>query len=218
MRVSEGATIAAAWTVRQFQAVAPAGADGQPLLAQALSDAQLQRVARELLQRCDAADGQVQDPAGCQIAPQANALTEVMAGPRNRQGPLYFGWPWGPGIADAGWRAWTLGTAQQGAPNARHTTLMAGALGHELVTPPDPGLNTLNFNFETDPARMAAFHAVYDTADDRQLAGWRQRGGKLLAPGRRWRAIPAGMSMRRRVLLAAEGAAQAAGRAGHPAD
>ena len=155
-------------------------------------------MAREVLQRCAAAadglaDGQVQDPANCRIAPaalqcpagtppgqasgadagclsapQANALTEVMAGPRNRQGPLYFGWPWDPGIADAGWRAWTLGTAQQGAPNARHITLMAGALGHDFVTPPDPGLSTLNFNFETDPARMAAFHAVFDTADDVQ--------------------------------------------------
>ena len=196
MRVSEGATIAAAWTVQQLLAVAPAGADGQPVLAQALSDAQLQRVARAVLQRCDAADGLadglVQDMAACRIAPaalqcpagtapaQARALTEVMAGPRNRSGALYFGWPWDPGIADAGWRAWTLGTAQQGAPNARHITLMAGALGHEFVTPPDPRLSTLNFNFETDPARMAAFHAVYDSADDVQLAGFRQRGGKLL--------------------------------------
>ena len=141
MRVSEGATIAAGWTLQQLQAVAPAGADGQPVLAQALSDAQLQRVARAVLQRCDAADGLadglVQDMAACRIAPaalqcpagtapaqaagadagclsvpQARALTELMAGPRNRSGALYFGWPWDPGIADAGWRAWTLGTAQ----------------------------------------------------------------------------------------------------------
>lgn len=57
---------------------------------------------------------------------------------------------------------------------------MAGALGHEFVTPPDPSLSTVNFDFERDPARMAAFHAVYDTADDVDLAGFRQRGGKLL--------------------------------------
>jgi feruloyl esterase len=118
--------------------------------------------------------------AACLSAPQVQALAAVMAGPRNRRGALYFGWPWDPGIADAGWRAWTLGTAQQGAPNARHVTLMAGALGHEFVTPPDPALGTLNFDFDRDPARMAAFHAVYDTADDVQLAGFRQRGGKLM--------------------------------------
>lgn len=66
------------------------------------------------------------------------------------------------------------------ATNARHITLMAGALGHEFVTPPDPGLNTLNFDFERDPARMQAFHRVYDTADDVQLGGMRARGGKLI--------------------------------------
>jgi feruloyl esterase len=204
MRVSEGATIAAAWTVQQFMAVAPQGPDGQPILARALSDAQLQRVAAAVRQRCDAADGLadglVQDFAACRIdpqalvcpagsatgtdgclsRPQAEALARMMAGPRNSRGPLYTGWAWDPGIADPGWRAWTLGTAQQGAPNARHITLMAGALGHEFVTPPDPKLSTVNFDFERDPPRMAAFHAVYDTADDVQLTGFRQRGGKLL--------------------------------------
>jgi len=109
-----------------------------------------------------------------------SALAAVMAGPRNSRGALYFGWPWDAGIADAGWRNWTLGTAQQGAPNARHITLMAGALGHEFATPPDPRLSTTNFDFERDPARLAAFHAVYDTADDVVLTGFRQRGGKLM--------------------------------------
>ena len=195
MRVSEGATIAAAWTVQRFMAVAPGG-----VLSQALSDDQLKRVAREVLNRCDTADGLkdglVQDPQcridtqalqcpaageGCLQPAQAQALADVMAGPRNSQGRLYFGWPWDPGIAEPGWRAWTLGTAAQGAaPNARHITLMAGALGHEFVTPPDPRLSTLNFDFEHDPARMQAFHRVYDTADDVQLQGYRKRGGKLL--------------------------------------
>lgn len=195
MRVSEGATIAAAWTVQKFRAVAPGG-----VLSKALSEAQLQRVAAEVLARCDALDGLkdglVQDTAACRFDPQAlvcpaggagclkpeqaRALTEVMAGPRNSRGPLYFGWPWDPGMADAGWRAWTLGTATEGAPNARHVTLMAGALGHEFVTPPDPALSTLNFDFERDPARMQAFHRVYDTADDVALEGFRRRGGKLL--------------------------------------
>lgn len=194
MRVSEGATIAAAWTVQRFAAVAPNG-----VLSQAIADAQLKRVAREVLDRCDAndglKDGLVQDPAcridpkalvcpaggeGCLQPAQADALAAVMAGPRNSKGALYFGWPWDPGIADAGWRAWTLGTATSGAPNARHVTLMAGALGHEFVTPPDPSLTTLNFDFERDPARMQAFHKVYDTADDVKLEGFRQRAGKLL--------------------------------------
>ncbi len=207
MRVSEGATIAAAWTVQKFMSIAPAGADGQPVLARAFSDAQLKRVAAGVLEACDARDGLkdglVQDVASCRVDPavwqcpasgtgggahadclsaaQASALRDVMAGPRTRAGqPLYVGWPWDPGMAGADWRNWTLGTAQQGAPNARHITLMAGALGHEFVTPPDPKLSTLNFDFERDPARMQSFHRVYDTADDVKLEGFRTRGGKLM--------------------------------------
>ena len=202
MRVSAGATIASAWTVQHFEAVAPRAADGQPVLARALSDAQLNVVARTVLEQCDAADGLKDglvndfehchvDPAqftcpaagggtACLSAAQARALDEVMAGPHNSHGALYFGWPWDPGIAAPGWRAWTLGTAQQGAPNARHVTLMAGALGAEFVTPPDTTLSTLNFDFERDPPRMQAFHREYDTADDVQLDGFRRHGGKLL--------------------------------------
>ena len=201
MRVGEGATIAAAWTVQKFMAIAPRGKDGQPVLANALLPAQLERVAKEVLERCDAADGLVDgivaDTALCRINParlqcpgagegclspaQAEALREVVAGPRTRAGgKLYFPWPWDPGIAAPGWRAWTLGTAQQGAPNARHITLMSGALGFEFATPPDPTLTTLNFDFERDPFRLRAFHREYGTADDVVLRGFRDRGGKLL--------------------------------------
>ncbi len=203
MRVAEGATISAAWTTQRFLAIAPAGADGKPVLARAFSDADLKLVADAVLQRCDAADGLadglVHHTAACKIdvaalqcagdktatclsAPQVKALNEVMAGPRNAAGrALYTGWPWDPGIAGADWRNWTLGTAADGAPpNSRHVTLMSGALGHEFVTPPDPSLTVLNFDFERDPARMQAFHREYDTADDVQLKGYRQRGGKLL--------------------------------------
>jgi feruloyl esterase len=200
MRVSEGATIAAAWTTQKFLAAAPRGADGKPVLAKALSNGDLKLVTQAVLDRCDAADGLkdglVQracsfDPAvlqcsgaktdACLAAPQVDALREVMAGPRNRAGEkLYFGWPWDPGIAGADWRRWTLGTAETGEPNSRHVFLMSGALGHEFVTPPDPALTVLNFDFERDPARMLAFHRVYDTADDVALDGYRQRRGKLL--------------------------------------
>jgi hypothetical protein len=201
MRVSEGATIAAAWTTQKLLAAAPRGADGKPVLAKALSDGDLKLVTNAVLERCDAADGLkdglVQracsfDPGvlqcsgaktdACLAAPQVTALREVMAGPRNSAGKaLYFGWPWDPGLAGADWRRWTLGTAGDGEPpNSRHLFLMSGALGHEFVTPPDPALTVLNFDVDRDPPRMQAFHAVYDTADDIALEGYRQRRGKLL--------------------------------------
>ncbi len=201
MRVSEGATIAAAWTVQKFSAAAPRGADGKPVLARALSDDDLKLVANKVLERCDAEDGLADgivhkacrfDPAplqcvgaksaSCLAKPQVDALAAVMAGPRNAAGKaLYFGWPWDPGMAQPDWRNWTLGSAAEGQPpNARHITLMAGALGYEFVTPPDPTLTTLNFDFERDPSRMQAFHKIYDTADDVRLDGYRRRAGKLL--------------------------------------
>lgn len=201
MRVSEGATIAAAWTVQQFLKVAPRGPDGQPVLAAAISPAQLQRLAADIIERCDAADGLsdgiVADTALCRINPfrlvcpaggegclsaaQAQALSAVMAGPVNRDGGrLYFPWPWDPGIAHPGWRAWTLGTAMQGEPNARHVTLISGALGFEFVTPPDPTLTVSNFDFERDPQRMQAFHRIFGTAGDVLLRPFQQRGGKLM--------------------------------------
>ena len=47
---------------------------------------------------------------------------------------------------------------------------MAGALAFEFVTPPDPGWRSLRFDFDRDPARMAAFSAVCDTYRDATLS------------------------------------------------
>ena len=201
MRISEGAAIAAAWTVQSLLAVAPPGPDGRPMLAQALSELQLRRVAREIVERCDAADGiedgivadtalcridplRLQCPVagdGCLTAAQARALGRVLAGPRSRSGArLYFGFPWDPGIAHPGWRTWTLGQAVQGAPDARHATRVSGALGFVFATPPDPTLTTSNFDFDRDPMRLLDYHRLYGTADDVQLRGFVARGGRLL--------------------------------------
>jgi len=196
-----GATIAAAWTVQQLMAVARADAQGFRHLATALSDAQLQRVADEVLDRCDAADGLVDGlvgdtalcridlrrltcPAGgqaCLSAAQAQALSRVMAGPVNRDGSrLSMGWPWDPGIAAPGWRAWNLGTATRGEPDARHLTQTSGAAGFVHATPPDPTLTLLSFDFDRDPLRLDADQRLFGTASDVLLKGFRQRGGRLM--------------------------------------
>ncbi len=202
MRVAEGASIAAAWTTQRFMTAAPVGADGQRILAQAFSDADLKTVAAHVLEKCDALDGLkdglVQDAGNCRIDPaalrcaagqttaclnelQVDALRLAMAGPRNNAGEeLYFRWPWDPGIAGRDWRNWTLGTSATGVPNSRHNTLISGAIGYEFATPADPSLTVLNFNFDRDPARLKAFAAVYNTGNDVDLAGFRKHGGKLL--------------------------------------
>ncbi len=57
MRVSSGATIAAAWDTQALQAVAPAGADGKPVLSRALNTADLGVLRKGILDACDADHG-----------------------------------------------------------------------------------------------------------------------------------------------------------------
>jgi predicted enzyme related to lactoylglutathione lyase len=202
MSVSSGATIAAAWDTQTYLSVAPTNADGQRVLSRAFSDGDLALVARGITTSCDAADGatdgMVLRPEACRFDPrtvqcagpkdascltpeQVAALGRAFGGPRDSAGrALYVGQAWDPGIAAPGWRQWKLGSSQTGTPNSAHTTLMAGALAYEFVTPPDPGLSITRFDFDRDPARMEAFSAVYDTYRDATLAAFRKRGGKLL--------------------------------------
>jgi len=202
MSVSSGATIAAAWDTATYLSIAPKDAAGAPILGRAFSPGDLELVSRTILATCDAddgvADGMVQRAGRCQFdpsplqcpgekadsclsAPQVAALRRAFAGPVNSSGRrLYVGQPWDPGISAPGWRQWKLGTSGTATPNAANTTLMGGALANEFLTPPDPGFQIARFDFDRDPARMAAFSAVYDTAGDATLAAFSARGGKLL--------------------------------------
>lgn len=204
MRVSKGATIAAAWDTQALQAIAPKGADGQPVLSQALSDDDLGLLRRGILDACDAqdgvVDGLVSHPAACQfdvrqlqcagakteacLAPrQVSALQKIMGGARNAKGePLYFSWPWDPGMGHPAndWRMWKLGTSATAQANSRHVFLMQDALQGYFVTPPDRSLSIYTFDFERDPQRMDAHSWIFNTADDAKLSAFKARGGKLL--------------------------------------
>ena len=202
MRVSSGATVAAMWNNKKFTDIAPQDGSGNRILSQALSNGDLNLVAGAIANACDAADGAVDglvahtkactfDPVvlqcsgaktdSCITPAQVGALKDVFGGPKNSAGQqLYAGQPWDPGIRDAGWRAWTLGTSATVVPNSRYNVLMLDALRYEFFTPAEPGFDALAFNFDTDPARMEAFSAVYDTYRDTQLAAYKARGGKLL--------------------------------------
>lgn len=202
MRVSSGATVAAMWNNRKLTDIAPLDGTGQPILSQAFSNADLTLTAQAITTACDAADGvadgmvnKVQactfDPAvlqcagaktaSCLSSAQVGALKDVFGGPKNTAGvALYAGQPWDPGLAAPGWRAWTLGSSTTAIPDSRYNTLMRDALVHEFFTPPDPTFSALNFNFDTDPARMAWFSAIYDTYADATLSAYKKHGGKLL--------------------------------------
>jgi hypothetical protein len=202
MRVSSGATVAAMWNNKKFTDIAPQDGSGNRILSQAFSNGDLNLVAGAIANACDAADGAVDglvanttactfDPVVLQCAgaktdscitpAQVGALKDVFGGPKNSAGQqLYAGQPWDPGIRDAGWRAWTLGTSTTAVPNSRYNVLMLDALRNEFFTPPEPGFDALAFNFDIDPARMEAFSAVYDTYRDTQMAAFKARGGKML--------------------------------------
>jgi feruloyl esterase len=202
MRVSSGATVAAMWNNIKFDAIAPLNGSGQRILSQAFSNSDLKLVATAVNTACDAADGasdgMVQNTQACQFntavlqcsgakadsclsSAQVGALQDVFAGPRTSSGQaLYAGQPWDPGIAGPGWRAWTLGSSTTATPNSAYVSLMVDALVNEFFTPADPNFNPLGFNFDTDPVRMTAFSAVYDTYADDKLAAFKARGGKML--------------------------------------
>ena len=203
MRVSSGATVAAMWNTIQFNAIAPQDASGNRILSKAFSNSDLKLVANAVNATCDAADGVVDGLAqnvnackafgpavlqctggktdSCLSSAQMGALKSVFAGPRNSVGKaLYTGQPWDAGLAAPGWRSWTLGNSTTATPDARYITLMVDALVNEFFTPPDLSFNPLAFNFDTDPARMAAYSAIYDTYADDKLVAYKQRGGKLL--------------------------------------
>jgi feruloyl esterase len=204
MRVSKGATIAAAWDSQALQSIAPAGADGKPVLSRAFTNGDLALLRKGILDACDAqdglVDGLVSNPAACKFdvktlqcqgakndsclsAPQVGALQKIFGGAKNSAGkPLYTGWPWDPGIGHPqnDWRNWKLGDSPTAQANSRHVFLMQDALQGYFVTPPDRGLSIFAFDFDRDPARMDAHSWMFDTADDAQLAGFRAHGGKLL--------------------------------------
>lgn len=198
--------IASAWDIQTFTAVAPPGADGRPVLAQAFSDAELRLVSDAMLAQCDALDGLrdglVSNPAACRFDPaklqcwpgppapgepaaclspaKVSALRRYFAGPHDSHGrALYASWPWDPGIASANWRAWKLGTATGPVPNAIKAGLSNNAIRFLMLTPPQPDFTEAAFDFDRDPARMRAAAAFAD-ATSPDLAAFRAHGGKII--------------------------------------
>ncbi len=199
MRVSSGATVAAAWNAKAFLDAAPRDAAGKPMTHAAFDDAALGVLAKGMLNACDAGDGLTdgligrptactfdpkalsceQDKAqSCLSARQVTAMQRYLAGPTDSQGkPLYFPQPADPAMTEPGWRLWTLGTDKL---PSRYVFLMQDALRYEFITPPAPDFDMLSFDFDRDPERMKAFSWVYDTYEDVRLDAFRERGGRLM--------------------------------------
>ncbi|MGG7568218.1 tannase/feruloyl esterase family alpha/beta hydrolase [Rhodovulum sp. DZ06] len=176
------AALAENWDVAALMAVAPGGA-----LHEALSQADLDAVAGEVIRQCDAADGLEDgivarpcdfDPAGLSgklAEDRLAALLKVMNGAMGADGPIYADWPWDPGLAAPGWRAWKLGTPERPALN-----LLIGqaATSQVFMTPPRAALPQ-PLDFDALAANVASV-AGYVDADEPWMSSFTARGGKMV--------------------------------------
>jgi hypothetical protein len=154
------AAIQHAWDSQAFAAVAPKTPEGNPIISQAFSPADMSLVAAKVLEKCDAldgvADGMVNNAPACTAAfklseltcagektatclssAQVRSLQNVFAGPRNSQGnSLYADWPFDAGVGAFGWRIWKMGTAPAATPNSIIATMGGASLPYIFSSPP----------------------------------------------------------------------------------
>ncbi|WP_335948612.1 tannase/feruloyl esterase family alpha/beta hydrolase [Salipiger bermudensis] len=178
------AAVGSVWDIEQLMPIAP---EGQ--LHAALTPEDLSLVSDEVLAQCDALDGLedgvVAAYGQCDFDAQAlrgqldddklDALLAIMDGARDSAGnPVYTDWPWDPGIAADGWRAWKLGTAER---PAMHQTLSVPSTGAVFMTPPQEVPADPDFG---DLARAVADVGGYFDADETFLSTYAARGGKMV--------------------------------------
>ena len=186
------------WSLQTVAKVAPRDAAGKPLYSQAFSDVQLKAVETAILRQCDAldglADGMINDHKACRFDPatvscgasggddclkpaQVDALKAIFGGARNSRGEsLYGAFPWDTGIGGAAWRGMHFGRGDGVPANA---TLGTDTMRNYVLTPAQPDLDPLRFDFDRDMARTSESAAITDAVatDHSTFAG---RGGKMI--------------------------------------
>lgn len=179
-----------AWLVQ-----ANTDADGNTIL-KAGKDA---LIGDEVMRQCDAVDGEqdglIADPRNCQIdltslqctsgADEASCLSEaeleVIAkwrqGPQNAAGEQLY--PGGiPEGSEPFWWLWLTGKVGGG---GKLIPLFTQNFGAYMAFADDPGAeySALDFDFETDPARLSTMAKVYNS-DSADLTAFNDAGGKMI--------------------------------------
>jgi feruloyl esterase len=186
------------WSLQAVAKIAPRDAEGKPDFARAFSDAQLQAVSSAVLKKCDALDGledgMINDYKGCKFDPavvsctaggvpnclssaQVEALRQIIGGARNSRGEsLYGAFPWDSGISSAAWRGMHFGNAGSVPANG---TLGAETLRNYVLTPAQPDMDPLHFDFDRDIARTLETAATTNAiaTEHSTFAG---HGGKMI--------------------------------------
>lgn len=189
------------WSLQTVTRIAPRDAEGRPQLHAAFSDAQLLAIKDAVLARCDALDGlrdgMVNDYKACDFDPrmqvcgdpsapaagqcltaaQADGLAAIFGGARNSRGEeLYGQYSYDTGIAEPAWRSMHLGTPASQPANA---SLGRDTLREFSITPADPSLDPLQFDFDRDVARTAETAAINDPVAT-LLNTFAGRGGRMI--------------------------------------
>jgi Tannase and feruloyl esterase len=187
------------WSLQAVNRIAPRDASGKPLLNEAFTDVQLKAVSEAVLQQCDALDGlrdgmindfqacrfdprsqvcQAGDAGGkCLSATQAEGLRAIMGSARNSRGEsLYGSFPYDTGIAAPAWRSMHLGSATSPPANA---TLGRDTLREFSITPADPTLDPLMFDFDRDMVRTVETASINDAVAV-LLSTFAGRGSKMI--------------------------------------
>jgi hypothetical protein len=189
------------WSLQTVTRIAPKDAAGKPQLSEAFTDAQLKAVSAAVLKQCDGLDGLEDgmindfkacrfDPASlkcgsdgnagaqpCLSAQQIDGLKDIFGGARNSRGEsLYGSTPYDTGIAQPAWRQMHLGTAKEQPANA---WLGRDTLRLFAVTPSNPDLDPLKFDFDDDVASTAETAAINDAVATLHTT-FAGHGGKMI--------------------------------------
>jgi feruloyl esterase len=153
----------------------------------------------EVMRQCDTADdkrdGLIEDPRQCSVdlstlrcraesdadtclsEAELGVIGKWRQGPRNAAGEQLY--PGGiPEGSEPFWWMWLTGKPGGG---GKLIPLFAKNFGAYMAFADDPGVaySPMDFNFETDPARLATMAAVYNS-DAPDISAFRDAGGKMI--------------------------------------
>ena len=192
------------WNVQVAARIAPKDENGRPIISKAFSNEDLNLVADTLLKRCDAldglADGFINDWQGCDFDPgiltcksektgtclskaQVDALRDMFNGPHTSDGKSIYGpFTYDTGVAGPEWRSMHIGSSGTGKWDSADATLGLVNLSYLQLTPPDPDLDPLEFDFDRDAVKTRHTAANTD-ADSTFLSTFADHGKMIVYNG-----------------------------------
>ena len=193
------AAVGEAWNNQHYAAIAPKDGQGNPDLANALTDSDLTLVTDALLAECDKldglADGMINNPSACHFTPQKllcapgqnsaclsqgkiDAMVAINQGAHDSKGnALYSGFPYDAGMSATGWRVWMLGIP--GKMKSLNEMLGGQSLSLYFLTPQQPNRSPYVLDFDHAALNIASTAAIND-ADSLMFSSFTGHGGKLL--------------------------------------